>query len=440
MNLIRQLHSKENKNILWLMSEKGINLFLVLVVNVMLARYLGPSEFGKLSLLISINSMVVLMSPIGVNAIFIKEYLKSKNKSDVIATSLFVRFVGALFFSIVLLAIAQFSLVTSIDNYWIRLSIVSALSSTFYLFDFLFQAKVESKYSVFARISNATVFFAIKCFLLVSEAPLDYFFYTAILEPAALALWYVLALKISRFNTKRGAVNISYALELAKKSKWLLFSTIASVICLKIDQFMIAEMRGDSEVGIYSVAVRLSEVWYFLPNIIAASYFPKLIKAKESSQVEYQRRLQEINDFLVAIGFIIAIVMLVLSNEIIYVLFGSEYLESANILSIHIFGGILVFSRALFSKWILNEGVYHFSLINHAVAALTNVLLNLIFIPQYGAIGAAWATVISYLVAYYLLLSISPRTRGYFNVMTKSFNIIGAIARVFKKFKSKVCL
>ncbi|MEE3878795.1 flippase [Vibrio sp. YYF0003] len=434
----RSISSKENSNILWLLSEKGINLLLVLLSNVLIARYLGPDNFGKLSLLISINSMVVLLSPIGVNAIFIKEYLNSKAKSDVITTSIFVRFMGGVLFSVVLLFVAHSSLVSSIDSYWIRLTIVSALASAFYLADFLFQAKVESKYAVLARVINVILFFVIKCFLIFSNSPLDYFFYIAILEPTFLSFWYMVALKISKFSSDKGCIQIDYAIQLIRKSKWLLFSTIASVICLKIDQFMLAEMKGDKEVGIYSVAVRLSEVWYFLPNIIAASYFPKLIKAKKNSKNEYTGRLQEINDFLVIVGSVIAIFIAFLANQLVVLLFGPEYSDSGLILSIHVFGGIFVFSRALFSKWIINEGIYHFSLINHTVAALSNVVLNLILIPSYGAIGAAWATVLGYLIAYYFFLALNKRTRSYFIVMTRSFNFISAVRRVFKNLKSRV--
>ena len=50
-------------------------------------------------------------------------------------------------------------------------------------------------------------------------------------------------------------------------------------IYMKIDQVMIKQMLGADQVGLYAAAVRLSEVWYFIPIVITASVFPAIIPA-----------------------------------------------------------------------------------------------------------------------------------------------------------------
>ena len=54
---------------------------------------------------------------------------------------------------------------------------------------------------------------------------------------------------------------------------------------MKIDQVMIKEMLGAEAVGQYAAAVRLSEVWYFIPIIIASSLFPAIVILKKSVMI-----------------------------------------------------------------------------------------------------------------------------------------------------------
>ena len=62
------------------------------------------------------------------------------------------------------------------------------------------------------------------------------------------------------------------------KQGWVIYlASFFAVIYLKIDQVMLRWLADSAEVGVYAVAARLSEVWYFIPTAIVASVFPKLI-------------------------------------------------------------------------------------------------------------------------------------------------------------------
>jgi O-antigen/teichoic acid export membrane protein len=63
---------------------------------------------------------------------------------------------------------------------------------------------------------------------------------------------------------------------------------------MKIDQLMIREFLGDSQVGIYSAAVRLSESLYFLPVVISNSLFPAIMNAKSRDQNQYNERIKKL--------------------------------------------------------------------------------------------------------------------------------------------------
>ncbi|MBD3843217.1 MAG: flippase, partial [Campylobacterales bacterium] len=213
---------------------------------------------------------------------------------------------------------------------------------------------------------------------------------------------------------------LSIAKQLLKDSWPLIFSAIVVMIYMRIDQIMIKEMLGEYEVGIYSAAVRLSEAFYFIPMLITASLFPAILNAKNQSDELYKQRLQRLYTFMVWMAIAIALPMTFLSDWLILLLFGQAYQEAGQVLMIHIWASIFVFLGVASGKWFITENLQRFTLINTSVGAILNVGLNLIFIPKFGIVGAAYATVISYGVAAYLINSIWKVSRSNFFMLSKS--------------------
>jgi len=420
---------------MWLFSEKIITMFMVLIVSIVIARSVGPDLFGQLSYLLAFISIILVISPLGINSIFIKEIVTAERSTGtIIGTCLMIRFFGATATFVAVLILAQYALLTAIDSFWLICAAITGFSAVLYLFDFWFQARVKAKYAVVVRVTNILVFSIIKLWIVLSGGEFNYLLAVVVIEPIIISISYYVAyqVSISRENKPVWKIDLSYGLSLLNKSWWLIFSAIASVICLKIDQLMIAEIIGNRELGIYSVAVRLSEVWYFFPVAIASSYFPSLIKLKVSSQKEYSKRLQWLCDWLLVVALLVSLVMSVIANPLISFLYGEAYSSAASVLSIHMWAAIIVFMRALFSKWIINESAYKFSLITHGVAAVLNVILNVLLIPKFGAIGAAWATLLSYIVASYFILYCSKKTRPFFFVMSKSLFVPFTVIRLYR--------
>jgi O-antigen/teichoic acid export membrane protein len=183
---------------------------------------------------------------------------------------------------------------------------------------------------------------------------------------------------------------------------------------------MLRWLEGNEAVGVYAVAAQFSEAWYFVPAAIVTSFFPKLIEIRKESREEFEKCFQQLLDFLLILALIIAIIMTAVSEILVVTFFGDHYIESAEILSIHIWAAIFIFMRAAFSKWILIENVLMFSLITQGAGALTNVLLNFILIPRFGALGAAYATLASYSIASFFSLLLYKKTRPVFFMMLKS--------------------
>jgi len=193
-----------------------------------------------------------------------------------------------------------------------------------------------------------------------------------------------------------------------------------AVIYLKIDQVMLRWMVGDTAVGVYSVASTMSEVWYFIPTAIVASFFPRLIELKKEDSGLYHKKLQQIFDILFIIALAVAIAVNLLAPHLIGLLFGAVYQDAGAILVIHVWAALFIFMRAALSKWILVENLLVFSMITQGFGALVNVILNFYLIPLFGGQGAAIATLISYATASYFSLLVTPKSREVFVMMSRA--------------------
>ena len=195
-----------------------------------------------------------------------------------------------------------------------------------------------------------------------------------------------------------------------------------------IDQVMIGAMVGHAAVGIYGAAVKISELWYFIPTAIAGSVFPKIVQVREAARADthaarYKDRMQTLYDGMVLLSYGVILLITFLAAPIIELLFGPEYAASAAILQVHIWALLFVSLGVARSKWLIAENLMVFSMVATVLGAVINVGLNVLLIPRYAGLGAAWATLLSYAVAAYLSCLLLKRLRPVFAQLTASLFI-----------------
>jgi O-antigen/teichoic acid export membrane protein len=188
---------------------------------------------------------------------------------------------------------------------------------------------------------------------------------------------------------------------------------------MKIDQIMIMDLLNSRAVGEYAAAVKISEAWYFIPTIIMTSLFPAILSAKNDHE-KFTNRLKLIFKLMIIISLAISIPMTFLSKYLIILLYGNSYEPSGDVLMIHIWSSIFVFIGVANSKWFIAENLQKYYILNTTIGAILNIVLNYLFIPKYGIIAAAWATLISQFFAAYFCLFLFKITRNQLFFITKS--------------------
>jgi len=422
INIYRKI-KKYLLNTSWIMGERLITIGTGFLTTVLLARYLGPEQFGILSYAISLTAIFASAGHMGLAGLVVREVVKfPATKLETLGTSLLLKAAGMAAGFILIAGYALIFENSSSLEFWILLVVSSAvLFQPFDVIDYWFQAQVQAKHTAIARSCATLLSAALKVALVATGAGLMYFAFAHMIQAALGAVFLIVLYRYAtRHSILEWKASLTRAGELLKQGWIIYLGSIFAVIYIKIDQVMLKWLVGAEEVGVYSVAAQLSEAWYFVPTAIVASFFPKLIELHAANNKLFNDRLQQIFDFLFILALAVSIAVSLIAQPLISAFFGDSYIEAAPILSIHIWAGIFIFMRALFSRWILIENALMFSLITQGLGALANILLNLLLIPKYGGEGAAVATLLSYSIASYGALFFHKKTRPIFYMMTKS--------------------
>jgi O-antigen/teichoic acid export membrane protein len=422
------------ENTAWLLTEKAVVMGGGLLLSIFIARYLGPESFGRYSYLVSFVSLFAPLFALGMFNVLLREFARAPDKiANIITTCLTSRLLSGLLFTLLTCVV----LIFIDDAPWkfqpLAILLIANISNAFEVYGLWFQHKSDNKTLVIWRISCFALFALLKALVI--------FRYQAVLP----LIWLIAAeLVIKNMGYKylyhrtrqpKGKFERAIFDDIFSQTKFLILSSLAAVVYLKIDILMLESMRSAEEVGVYAVAAKLSEVWYILPQVVITAFFPKLLEIAKSDRLRYYKILQQGFDLLFISALVFSVMIYFIAPWVIQLLYGEAYREAIPILRLHIFASLFIFMRVLLSQWLVSERFAQFSLVSQLSGAVINVLLNLILIPIYGAMGAAIATLVSYAVTSYFCLFLSSRTRVIARMMSKAMVFPFRLKQVFKMLK-----
>lgn len=417
----------------WLLGERILRIIAGLFVYIYVARYLGPEKYGLYSYIIAFVALFGPISSLGLEEILVKNLVKNiEKKLYYLGTAFWLKFIGAILAFSVIILVIQFLSNDKTTNFYILIVASGLIFQPFQVINFYFRSIVLSKYVSLCLMAQLIFSSLLKLFFIYIEADLFWFVLVTLLDYILLAISYM----IIYIFKKNESFFKNFKISIAKKlfiSAWpLIISSVMIVIYMKIDQVMIKELLSDKDVGLYSVVVKISESWYFVPTVITGSFFPAIINAKRKSEKIYYQRIQHLYDLILWLTIIVAIPITIFSDEIIITLFGIEFLSAADILSVHIWQGVFVGLGVASAKWLIAENLQKVLTLNTIIGALLNVSLNFVLIPKMGIMGAAISTIISYSFAVFFFLFFYKKTRKNVHLLLNSFNFL-RLVRVIKK-------
>jgi len=417
----RQGLRKYLANTSWLMAERIFRMIVLLFVSTYIARYLGPENFGLLSYAASFSGLFLALAILGLDGIVVHELVKAPEQRDeLLGTAFCLKLGGTLIMWIMIAAIIPLTGHDTQTNLLVAIYAFMALFQAFNVIDFNFQAEVKSRYVVHAQMIQLVISSIVKLTFIAIEAPLVWFAWAYFIDGVLLASGLVLMYFRKTGNLFHLKWNLHIATRFLRRCWPLIFSGIVISIYMKIDQVMLKFMMGAEAVGLYAAAVRISEAWYFIPVVVTSSVFPAIINSKQQDKTIYHQQLKKLYNLMAWLGISIALSTSVLSPWIISILYGPDYAEAASVLAIHVWASVFVFIGVASGKWLLNENLQIYTMINTSIAAAANIILNYYLIPLYGITGAAAASLISFAISGYFCQALFVKTRGNFFRLTDS--------------------
>lgn len=413
-------------NTSWMFAEQMLRLIAGLFVGIWVARYLGPDQFGVFNYAIAFAAIFSSIAKLGLDEIVVRDLVHEPDKRDIyLGTAFWLKIVGAFTALTAIIFVGHFTSNDHRTNLYIFIIGSGMIFQSFEVIDFYFQSKVLSKFVSLCKMTQLLLSSLLKIYFVLTGAHLFWFVIVSFVDQVTLAVTLYIAYRYQKLGSFYCHFNLLTAKQLLKNSWPIIFSGLAIMIYMRIDQIMIKEMLGDREVGLYSAAVRLSELWYFIPIIITSSLFPSIINAKKVSEEFYYARLQQLYTLMVWTAIGIALPMTFLSGWLVIMLYGEAYRDAGQVLMIHIWTGVFVFLGVAFNRYLIVENLNNKALYRTLLGAVSNILINIILIPRYGIYGAALATLLAQFIANYVY-DIFDRTL-YAQLKIKTFAIINPL-------------
>lgn len=408
------------KNSFFIYVGRIINLSITFFVFIHLANYLGETSFGRLSVALTYIATFDILANFGLNQIMVRELSVERFSSPtILGSGIIIKL--ALTLSSVLLAgsIALFLNYPqeTIIIIWIvsfNLLISSKLSSTRMVFETFFQAKLRMEFPIIFSIIDH-ILFAVLIFLGILKYHVNLigiaWIYTICNIPGAiLLLW-----KFLKSTSVRFYFNYTSIKYLVREAFPLLLYISFSTLNTKIDVLLLSWIKGDADVGYYSAAIRLVYPLLFLSTSLSISLFPLLSRFFQEYKLQFLRILKIGIKFILLISIFLAVTFAFNSKKIISTVYIASFAPSASAFKILILALGLTFLNFYFVDVFIAAKRQKLTTLVMAIALGFNVVLNLIFIPKYGFMGASYTRLFTSLVSFilfYWLLSNRLKLKG----------------------------
>ena len=409
------------RNLFWSVVGKVVTLLGSLLVGIVIARYLGPEQYGLMNYVISYVFLFQVFSTFGLDSIEVREEAKGDVPyTQIIGTAFGLRVVLAV---ITILLCILTSWLFEADGQTTLLVILYASSILFNTFSVIrnyFFAIVQNEYVVKSEIARTLVGICIKLGLLWLKAPLWCFVAATAFDGVLLSSGYVMAYHARVGLLRKWTFSASYARFLLREGFPLLLTSAAVIVYQRIDQVMIGSMIDKASVGYFSTAAKFVEVLIFVPMMLAQTITPVLVGVRKQSEAEYRKKAQLFMNVSVWISFLLAAIVSLLSYWIVLYTFGRAYLPAVAVLQLLAFKAPSVALSSTAGNMLVIEGLQRWAVIRDVFGCIVCVGLNYLLLPRYGIMAAALVAIVSNLAAGYVADAVIPAYRHLFAHQTRA--------------------
>lgn len=369
-----------------------------------IARKLGDENFGKLSFAYSFVGICFIVADFGLSTILIRNVSRQKELTreyvgNILALKIVLSF-------ICISVIGLFVLFTDYPADIITLLVILGGVMFFKaLIDFycaIFNAYERMDIEAFLKGTNHILLFLSGIVVLAMGLGLfgiaNVFLVVYLIS--SIIGFYLVSVYIKKI---RVYFDMGFWKYILRESLPLALTVVFTVIYFKIDVVMLSIIRGNnSEIGWYSAAMRLIELVGVVPALIASALFP-IVSGLHKESIDSLRKVYQTSfRYLIVIALPIAVGTLLLSEHLIFTIYGEEYAKTIPALKILSLALVFIFVNYILMNILVAVDRQKTNAIMAGTCVFVNVALNMCLIPHYGYLGAGTATVITEIVLFAL--------------------------------------
>ena len=389
------LNNKIVKNASWIIMCRIAQAILSLLVSMITARYLGPSNYGLITYASSIVAFIVPVVQLGLNCTLVQELVDSPDScGDIIGTSTIITMISSL---IGILGTWAFTAIANTnETETMMVSVIYSISLIFQMAEMIqywYQSKLISKYVSIVSLISRVIVSVYKIYIIIAGKNIYWF---AIVNSFDFAM---ISIALFAIYFKLGGDKLSFSFKTAKKmlakSKHFIIAGMMVSVFSQTDKIMLKLMIGDAEIGFYSAAITCAGMSVFVFTAVMDSFRPVIFENAKTDVALYKKNTVRLYSLIIYMALIQSVILTIFAKPIINLLYGADYLPAVIILQIITWYSAFSYLGSARGIWFLAEGKQKYVWITNLVGATINVLGNIMLIPLLGACGAAISSVVT---------------------------------------------
>ena len=388
----RLLHSASVKNAGWLIFGRIGQMVISLVVGILTARYLGPTNYGLINYAAAYASFFMSLCTLGINSVLVKEFVDYPDQEGkILGSSLLLQAISSI------LSVGAILCIVCIMDAGEKTTIVvtalyslSLLVRIFEIFNYWFQSKLQSKVTAIVLLAAYIITSAYKVVLLILHKSVEWFALATALDYLAVGI--LLMICYNRHGGARLKYSAAVAKRILKKSVHFILPGLMVAIYAYVDKFMLKQMLSQADVGYYATATAVCGMWAFVLQAVIDSMYPTIMESHKKNYGEYEKKNRQLYAVVFYIAIAVSILFCILGKWVILILYGRDYLSAVLPLKVATWYTAFSYLGVARNAWIVCEDKQRYLKYIYISAAILNVLTNLALIPIWGAAGAAAAS------------------------------------------------
>ncbi|HEV2523223.1 MAG TPA: oligosaccharide flippase family protein [Candidatus Acidoferrales bacterium] len=423
----RPLHDRVFQNIVGLLSGRVLGLLLSGFTSILLARYLGSLDLGRYAALYAYVTLFGWLGSFGLDQIITRESARRRDEAGSILMT--GTLIGAIFCgsaSILAFLSAPAAGYTGQLRWLLVIVTVDLLILTPAKWPgMVFQVDLRQWLGVSIGLFRQVIWILVIVVCASLKASLHWLvagrLFCGLVETG-------ITLAVSfRFFVQPWRILYGEIRTLLIHAAPVGFSTLAVGIYHRIDQVLLHKLVNDRELGQYVVAVNLTEILSAFPAALMASMFP-ILSQLATDEPRFDQYVRLSFRYLNVLAFGLCIIIALGSRNIIHLLYGQAFVIAAPMLAALIWSECGAFFGSVMSCGLIARNLQGLTVVPNVLGAVFNLALNLVFIPRWGGLGAAWATTISNLIAGVLAFLLFPAARRLADLGLRTFVSAAAAA------------